>query len=137
MPKVVAKSRMHSEINHDHWIILSFLIAVHQVLCHLSRKYEESLKTPLLQVFFFSRSFWRTQLRIETFYFSLIMTRIRKMIKKLHKYQTNEEMNAKRQYNLVSNDDGKVGFISEISDHEPSDNNPVNEFSQIQELISE
>lgn len=39
--------------------------------------------------------------------------------------------------NLISNDDGKIGYISEISDCETSDNNFLNEFSQTQELVSE
>lgn len=39
--------------------------------------------------------------------------------------------------NLISNDDGKIGYISEISDYETSDNNFLNEFSQTQELVSE
>lgn len=32
--------------------------------------------------------------------------------------------------NLMSNDNGKIGYISEISDYETSDNNIRNEFSQ-------
>lgn len=39
--------------------------------------------------------------------------------------------------NLISNDDGKIGYVSEISHYKTSDNKYLNEFSQAQELVSE
>lgn len=43
-------------------------------------------------------------------------------------------MNTKRQNNLISNDNDKVGCMPS---NEPSDNNDLNEFPKIQELFNE